>query len=80
MDFITVNPLLTPPRGACLFQTHLRRGRGLNRDGWQFFFFWGGGGCLFHKELQYNLEKLKYKKLEVKQPRIKNKSEPPVAE
>ena len=79
LEFITVNPLLTPPPGgACLFQTHLRWGGGLNRDGWHFFFW--GGGCLFHKELKYNLEKLKYKKLEVMQPRIKNKSEPPVAE
>ena len=29
-----------------------------------------------HKELEYKVEKLKYKKLEVTQPRIKNKSEP----
>ena len=33
-----------------------------------------------HKELEYKVEKLKYKKLEVIQPRIKNKSEPPVGE
>ena len=42
-------------------------------------------GCLFnlaksmvlvlHKELSYEVENLKYKKLEVKQPRVKNKSE-----
>ena len=32
------------------------------------------------KELEYKVEKLKYKKLEVTQPRIKNKSEPPVGE
>ena len=33
-----------------------------------------------HKELEYKVEKLKYKKLEVRQPRIKNKSELPVGE
>ena len=50
----------------------------------------GGGGGLFnlednktmvsvlHKELEYKLEKLKFKKLEVMQPRIKNKSHLPV--
>jgi len=30
---------------------------------------------VLHEELKYNLEKLKYKKLEVMQPRIKNKYE-----
>ena len=48
----------------------------------------GGGGGLFnlektmisvlHKELGYKVEKLKYKKLEVMQPKIKIKSELPV--
>ena len=33
-----------------------------------------------HKELEYKVEKLKYKKLEVTQPRIRNKSELPVGE
>ena len=33
-----------------------------------------------HKELEYKVEKLKYKKLEVMQPRIKNKSDLPVGE
>ena len=51
----------------------------------------GGGGVVFNlakmmvsvlpKELEYEVEKLKYKKLEVKlQPRITNKSELPVGE
>ena len=52
----------------------------------------GGGGSLFnlaktmvsvlHKELEleYIVETFKYKKLEVRQPRIKNKSELPVGE
>ena len=57
--FITVNPLISPPWmgvGDYLFQTHLR----------------GRGGGLFnlektmvsvlHKELQYKVEKLKYKR------------------
>ena len=50
----------------------------------------GGRGALFnlaeamvavlHKELECKVEKLKYKKLEVMQPRIKTKSELPVGE
>ena len=35
---------------------------------------------VLHKELEYKVEKLKYKKLEVMQPRINNKSELPVDE
>ena len=35
---------------------------------------------VLHQELEYKVEKLKYKKLEVMQPRIKNKSELPVGE
>ena len=30
---------------------------------------------ILFKELQYKMEKLKYKKLEIMQPRIENKSE-----
>ena len=30
---------------------------------------------ILHKKLEYNVETLKYKRLEVMQPRIKNKSE-----
>ena len=33
-----------------------------------------------HKELEYKVEKLKYKKLEVKQLRNKNKSKLPIGE
>ena len=35
---------------------------------------------VLHKELEYKVEKLKYKMLEVMQPRIKNKSELRVSE
>ena len=35
---------------------------------------------VLYKELEYEVEKLKYKKLEVMQPRMKNKSELPVGE
>ena len=35
---------------------------------------------VLHKELEYKVEKLKYEKLEVMQPRIENKSELPVGE
>ena len=35
---------------------------------------------VLHKELEYKVEKLKYKKLEVMQLRIINKSELPVGE
>ena len=73
------------PRGAYLFQTHLRGGGGLIETG---SLFERGGGLFnlednktvvsaLHKELEYQLEKLKYKKLEVMQPRIKSKSHLP---
>ena len=62
------------PIGAYLFQTHLGGGGG-----------GGGGGGLNRdwglKELECKAEKLKYKKLEVMQRRIKkNKSELPPGE
>ena len=81
LSYTNVNPLLPPPRGgAYLVQTHLRgEGGGVNRDGrltWE--------GSLFnlakttvsvlHKELDEKEAKLKYKKLEIMQPGIKNKS------
>ena len=54
---ITVNPLLSPPKGLVLFQAHLR-------GGW-----WGGLFNLettmvsvLQKELEYKVEKLEYKK------------------
>ena len=35
---------------------------------------------VLYKELEYKVEKLKYKKLEVMKPRLENKSELPVSE
>ena len=65
----TVNPLLSP-QGAHLFQAHLRGGgggEGLNRDGGH---IWERGSfnsektmvSVSHKELEYTVEKFKYKK------------------
>ena len=65
-----MTPIKFPP-GDYLFQTHLRRGV-------------GGGAytmvSVLHKELEYKVENLKHKNLEVMQSRIKNKSELPVGE
>ena len=79
----TVNPT---PQGAYFFQIHLRKGGGggcLTEK--KHLCEVGEGGRLFnlaktmvsvlHAELEYKVEKLKYKKLEVMQPMIKNKSE-----
>ena len=60
----TVNPLLGP-RGAYLFEAHLRRG--LIETGGAYLR--GGGSCnlettmasVLHKELECKVEKLKYK-------------------
>ena len=61
----TVNPLLSP-RGAYLFEAHLRRGL-IETGG----LFERGGLCnlettmvsVLHKELEYKVEKLKYMKI-----------------
>ena len=50
------------------------RGEGLNRDG-GFFNLAKTMVAILHKELEYKMEKRKYKKLEIMQLRIKNKSE-----
>ena len=65
--------------GGLLFQTHLRRGGGLIETGGLFNLAKKTVSAL-HKELEYKVKKLKYKKLEVMQPRIKNKSDLPVGE
>ena len=61
-----VNPLISPP-GTYLFQAHLGGGGGL-------FNFAKTIVSIFLKEPKNKVEKFKYKKLEVMQPRIKNKS------
>ena len=79
-----VNPL-SPPEGLFISNTFEGEG-GLNRDRGDYL----KGGSVFnlaktmvsvlHKELEYKVETFKYKKLEVKQLEIKNKSELPVGE
>ena len=77
---------IKPPGGVYLFQAYLRAGGGvLNRDGGAYL---RGGGGLFNLEtamvsvlqkgLEYKVERLKYKKFEVRQPRIRIKSDLPV--
>ena len=77
---------IKPPGGAYLFQAYLRAGGGvLNRDGGAYL---RGDGGLFNLEtamvsvlqkgLEYKVERLKYKKFEVMQPRIRIKSGLPV--
>ena len=77
---VPANPLLIP-RGL-IFSSSFEEVLINNIDG-------GGMGSSFnvektmvlvlHTELEYKMEKLNYKELEVTQPRIKNKSELPVA-
>ena len=68
---------LFSPLGAYLFQTHLR-GSLIETGG--LFNFEKTKVSVLHKQLEYKVEKLEYDKLEVMQPRIKNKSELPVGE
>ena len=56
---ITVNPLLSP-RGAYLFQAHLRRGGYLRGGG--FFILEKTMVLVLNKELEYDVDKLQYKK------------------
>ena len=60
-----VNPLLSPPWGAYLFQAHLRGGGegGLMEIG-GLFNLEKTMVSVVHKELEYEVEKLKYKKNE----------------
>ena len=87
--FVTVNLLLSPAGGggglfiSSPFEGELNRDRGLIWVG-----SWGKGGLfnldtmmvsVLRKELEYKVEKLKYKNVEVMQPRIRIKSELPVS-
>ena len=59
--FQTVNPLLSPPGG--LFISSSFEGEGLNRDGGlNMFNLETKMVSLLHKELEYKVEKLKYRK------------------
>ena len=67
--------------------TSLFEGGGLIQTGGAYL--WGGESLfnyektmvsVLNTEIEYKVEKLKYKKLEVMQPRIKNKSELPISE
>ena len=71
LSFHTVNLLLSTP-GAYLFQTHLKGGGGV-------FNLEKTMASVLHKELEYIVEKLKGKRLEVMQPRIRIKSKLPVS-
>ena len=77
----TVNPLLAPPRGAYLFQAHLRGG--LIETGGLFerrglFDLETTMVSVLHKELECKVEKLRYKTFQVMQPRIRIKSDLPI--
>ena len=70
----TVNPLLSPPGGLYISNTFEGEG-GLKRDRgriweWALFNLAKAIVSVLHKELEYKAEKLKYKNLEVMQPRI----------
>ena len=85
MDCISVNTTVyTAPWEAYFLQAHLSLGGGgVNRDGG---LIWEGGHNLestmqvsvLLKELEYKVEKLKYKKFLVMQLRIRIKSKLPV--
>ena len=69
---------IKPPPGG-LFISSPFEGEGLIGDGGlNIFNLETTMVSVLHKELEYKEEKLKYRKLEVMQPRINNKSELPV--
>ena len=73
-----LNPILSPLGG--LFISNTIEGE-LKRDGGAYLIYIAKTMVsVLHKELSYKVEKLKFKKLEVTQTRIKNKSEHPVGE
>ena len=61
--FSCINPLLSPPGGGGLFTSSPFEGEGLNRDGRLNIFNLGTTMVsVLHKELEYKVEKLKYRK------------------
>ena len=73
----TVNHLLNP-RGLVYFKLILRGGGLIETGG--LFNLAKTMVLILHNDLEYKVEKLKFKKSEVIQPIIKNKSEIPVDE
>ena len=70
-----------PPPGGGLFISKPLEGEELNRDGaLNIFNLETTMLSVLHKELDYKVEKLKYNKLGVMRPTIKNKSDLPVGE
>ena len=83
VDLLTVNVLLSP--GGLFILYSFERGWGLLETGGLFerecsFNLETTVVSVLHKELEYKVENLKYKKLDVMQPRFKNKSKLPVGE
>ena len=72
----TINPLLSPPGG--LFISNTFKGGGLIETGW--LILQNDGICSPPRTVIYKVEKLKYKKLLIMQPRVKNRSKLPVGE
>ena len=70
-----VNPLLSPP--GLIYFKHIG-GEGLFEEG--LFNLAKKMVPVLHKDLEYKVEKFKYKKLEVMQPRIKSKPKLPAGE
>ena len=83
-ETFTVNPLLSPPGDRLIYFKNIWRGSGLIEIGGLFetgFFKFNLAKTVVSvllKELEYKVEKLEYKKLEIMQPRIRIKSELPV--
>ena len=71
-----VNPLLSTPGGLFILNI-LQAGAYLKRG---LFNVAKKIVPVLHEELEYRVQKLKYKKLEVMQPRIKSKSKLPAGE
>ena len=83
VDLLTVNVLLGP--GGLFILYSFEGGWGLLETGGLFerersFNLEKTMVSVLHKELDYKVENLKYKKLDVMQPRFKNKSKLPVGE
>ena len=83
VDLLTVNVLLSP--GGLFILYSFEGGWGLLETAGLFqrecsFNLEKTVVSVLHKELEYKVENLKYKKLDVMQPRFKNKSKLPVGE